>query len=400
MTDKKLIEEIGGIDMEYVLEAAPYERKNKFSKRRGIIMKYASICTAFALLIVGVGVFVHFQNESDAPIYYAPVAKVCFDVNPGIEVEIDGNNIVVHVNAVNSDGENVIGGIDFKGKSIEEASLQLVESMLEKGYINKETNYLLLTIESERDMQELEDKLMSEIAVSIKEVNGKIIVQRIDKDAENSEIADMYGITVGKAKLIKGIAEKYTDKTLEELSKMTVTELSGFVYEKEEKTEFVFDYPYEIKAPDGCMEVTEAFDLVMKDLGYSPAEIKELRIDSVKVYGDEYKFRIHYVLWDYSGTVTYSVNGKNGDVEMLESTGGTTLYPGFVISHNDATRIAVDKVKDIFLSIEELHTKGRGQHGTPHYVVEMVGKSYDNEVMRYSVYIDAKTGEVLELSKK
>ncbi len=399
MRKEYLFEELSSIDTDLILEAAPCENKKGTSRKGRIIMRYAAICASLALMIVAAGIFVHFQNKNITPVDYAPVAKICFDVNPGIEVEIDGNNIVVHVKAVNSDGENVIGGIDFKGKSIEEASLELVESMLEKGYINKETNYLLLTIESERDMQELEDKLMSKIAVSIKEVNGKIIVQQIDKDAENSEIADMYGITVGKAKLIKGIAEKYTEKTLEELSKMTVTELSGFVYKKEEKTELVFDYPYEIKAPEGCMAASEAFDVAMRSLEHSAEEIRDLMIRKAGINGEDYEFDIYYRVLSYNWHVTFSVNGKTGNVTVLNKECSRSPYPGFVISHPDAHDIAVDGVKDIFLTIE-LTTTDTDTNGVPHYIVRIMGKNYDNENIEYVVFVDAVTGDILEMKKK
>ena len=62
MTNEKLFKEISGIDTDLVLEAAPCERKHKTSKRHVNIMRYAAVCAAFAVIVAGLGMFVHFNN--------------------------------------------------------------------------------------------------------------------------------------------------------------------------------------------------------------------------------------------------------------------------------------------------------------------------------------------------
>lgn len=399
MTNEKLFKEISGIDTDLVLEAAPCDKKKKTTKRPINIMRYAAVCAAFALIVAGLGMFVHFNNENATPKYYAPVAKLCFDVNPGIEVDIDGNNVVVYVNAVNSDGENVIGGVDFKGKSIEEAALLLVESMVEKGYINKETNCLLLTIESERDMQELEDKLRTEIAVSIKEVEGKIIVQKIEKSEDVSQIAEAYGITVGKAKLIKDISGKHSELSLKKLAGMTITQLSQYIDAVEARTEYNYELPREIKAPENCMSAYEAFNHFLSSSGYEPQDIRQIKMYSADIRGKMYEFVFYYRTWNYHGTMTVTVNGETGNWDISQSEGGGYSDNEFTLAPNIAYEMALDYVRDKFGLIERGTISDEINSGVPYFKVVIDGKNHDNVDVKYTLYLDGKTGELLEMKK-
>ncbi len=398
MTNEKLFKEISGIDTDLVLEAAPCERKHKTSKRHVNIMRYAAVCAAFALIVAGLGMFVHSRNNTPS-VASEVVANIYLDVNPGIEIELDCENIVVDVKAVNADGEKVIGDVDYTGKSAEETVSELVKSMVDKGYINDVTTHMLLTIESDADMQELKEKLLSEISIGVKSIEGKVIVQMTKASEDISEIASEYGITAGKAKLIKDISEKYVEKELEELAVMTITELSNFVYKNEAKTDYEYEMPDEVKTPEGWMSAEEAFEIVINEnFPYLPSDVEKLEINSVKVYGEVYEFEFYYKLFAHHGTVTVTVNGITGETKHISGeSGGLEVDYLNIAQAND---VAIAYVKDKFLSIRQvIGTTGGSVSGIWHYVFEIEGTSYDNEEIKYTLYIDAQTGELLEMKQ-
>ncbi|MEG1923862.1 MAG: hypothetical protein RR054_03495 [Clostridia bacterium] len=66
------------------------------------------------------------------------VAYVTMEVNPSIELVVDGNGMVLSINGLNDDGKTLINGENYVGKSIEEVTKKISELLVELKYVSAE----------------------------------------------------------------------------------------------------------------------------------------------------------------------------------------------------------------------------------------------------------------------
>ena len=206
-----------------------FERKHKYeaqkeSKRKRMTKITASlgmVCLALAIVVGGVFMFGRDSEEY----------KVILDVNPSIAIKSNGENKVLNVEALNEDGDKIIGDKNFEGDFTGDVVKELTKTMVDKGYISEEANSVLVSVEGKN--KDKNDKIGTEMAKNIStslksaDIDGAIIVQSIDNSDESMyETANKYGISPGKTKLIAQIIEQNGFHTYEELATMTVNELN------------------------------------------------------------------------------------------------------------------------------------------------------------------------------
>ncbi len=193
------------------------ERKNTIRFTRRIIA--AAAC--FVLLFASFGGLAIYKN------HYTVATTVSLDVNPSLEIKVNEQEKVLEVVPLNDDALDVIGNMDFNGSSVELTVNALIGSMLTKGYINDITNSVLVSVESEGDSTSIRDKVKNEIAsfINSDNIKGAVITQVINSDKELKALAEEYGISMGKAQLIKTIITTRPEETFEGLAPLTVTEL-------------------------------------------------------------------------------------------------------------------------------------------------------------------------------
>lgn len=63
------------------------------------------------------------------------VCRVKLSINPSVEFEIGEDGMIVNVVGLNDDGKALIEGIDFKGMSLENATIMVVNQLILQGYI-------------------------------------------------------------------------------------------------------------------------------------------------------------------------------------------------------------------------------------------------------------------------
>ena len=224
-----------------------FERKHKYEAQKEIKRKRMTkitaplgiVCLALAITFGGFAMLgrndeglgnQHAEEEKYGE-KYDGAYKIMLDVNPSIVITADGNDKVLEVVALNNDGNEIVGDRDFKGDYAGDVVKELTEAMVDKGYISEEANSVLVSVEGQD--KDKNDKIGAEIAENIStslesaNVEGAIIVQSIDNsDAGIGDIANEYGISPGKAKLIAKIIEQNNFLSYEELASMTVNELN------------------------------------------------------------------------------------------------------------------------------------------------------------------------------
>ena len=196
-----------------------------------------AMCVAALLMIGGISGFNHFNSN-------LVTSTIAFDVNPSIELEMNKNEEVLKVNALNEDAIKVLDGMNLVGSDMDVAVNALIGSMIKQGYLSELTNSILVSVNSNDQAvtNELQKKLMEEINELIKENNltGSVLSQKIQLDDEEiEELANVYGITKGKTQLIKEILKTNPYHSFEDLVNLSINELNLISQSKQDTMENV-----------------------------------------------------------------------------------------------------------------------------------------------------------------
>ena len=195
------------------------------ARRTGSWLKPILSIAAALLLVIGghAGLNTYHANHSVA-------STVILDVNPSIEIQVNGKEKVLAVIARNEDAEIIVGDMDFAGSNLDVTINALIGSMLRNGYLSEISNSILISVDG-KDAAEtaaLQAKLTEEInqLLQTDTFSGAVLSQTISADTELQSLADTYGITLGKAQLIRQIISKNPAHTFEELVSLSIHELN------------------------------------------------------------------------------------------------------------------------------------------------------------------------------
>lgn len=195
------------------------QTKRKKSFKKWII----SSAAVFVFIVAGIaGIFAYNTN-------YSVASTVSLDVNPSIEIKVNQKQKVLDVLAHNSDGKKVLGDMKLSGNDLDIAVNAIIGSMLKNGYISELSNSILLSVDgnsinSEKLQEELSDRIKALLNTS--GVGGCVLSQIVKPNKELKSLADSYGITLGKAKLINKIITSNTAYSFESLVPLSINELN------------------------------------------------------------------------------------------------------------------------------------------------------------------------------
>lgn len=205
MNKNKMVEAIDNLDEKYLKEAVNYKAKKK--NMRPAVMSIMAMA-ACLVLVLGIGVFRN-KKTDDTPV--ADAAIVCIDVNPSIELSVNKHDKVTAAVALNEDAQKVLSGMDLKNVDLDVALNAIMGALLKNGYLDEVYNAVNICVEEDDATRatELGEKVSSEIS-SIFDANdliGGVNTQLLEKDSETKELADSYGVSVGKLNLAQKVAE-------------------------------------------------------------------------------------------------------------------------------------------------------------------------------------------------
>ncbi len=162
--------------------------------------------------------------------------KLEVDVNPGILLLVDEKETVKNVELLNEDAKKVVGDMKLKGADMEVALNAIMYSVIDLGYIDEMTNSVLITLDDSKGIttKELTDKIAESVYSPFQSdgLEGSVVVHNTKMDSELQEIAEKYGVTVGKAGLMKHLVDnEKTAYTYEQLSLLSIHELNVLMNE-------------------------------------------------------------------------------------------------------------------------------------------------------------------------
>ena len=194
------------------------EKKVKKNTRNYLV----SIAACFVLFAGAYGFYQHDLHQITTVIE--------LDVNPSIEFYADKADRVIKVKALNDDAEKVIEKVSLEKENIQKATLKIMDELVEEEYISKEKSTILISVENECNdkTEQIKESLSREIVRYLEkdDIKVNVIRQTMTEDDITESIAKEYGISKGKALLVKTVLEENDNLKEEELAKMTVDEIA------------------------------------------------------------------------------------------------------------------------------------------------------------------------------
>ncbi len=195
-------------------QTTPKKRKSVF---------YIAIAAAAALVIV-------LSSVTMISLQYKIDATIGIDVNPSVELKINSRDKVVSATPLNQDAEIILGDMDLKGTNVTVAANAVIGAMVQSGYIDELKNSVLITVNDASDARaaQLRTQLGDSInaALSEQSITAAVFSQTAGDDAAIAELAQTYGISIGKAYWVSRLANADNTLSVELLSKLSINDLA------------------------------------------------------------------------------------------------------------------------------------------------------------------------------
>ena len=156
---------------------------------------------------------------------------ITMDINPSIRINLDENDKVIDVIALNEDAKNLISE-DYKNKDLESTINDISNKLVEQKIIEDKVE-LLLNVQGNIKIENVE-KIIND-TFTTKNIECNVIVPEITETAK--EYAKENNITESKAAYIESIVEKYPDLKMEEIKDKSINEITTTTVEIETKKE-------------------------------------------------------------------------------------------------------------------------------------------------------------------
>ncbi len=368
--------------------------KKTATPRTRIFARIAAVAAALILLLGGAAGGSYYANHK-------VVSTAMLDVNPSVEIALNRNDRVLRVNALNSDGEVIIGQMEFAGQTLEMTVNALIGSMLRNGYLSDVANSILISVDS-GDAQRAEtlQKQISDAVLEVlgdsSDVSGAVLSQTLSKDAELQALADEYGISLGKAQLIRQITAQNSLYTFAELVPLTVNELN-LISESGALENVNVSGPASDKAYIG---EARAKALALAAIGATEANVTGYQCEmeykrSVMVYeiecdfnGKEYEIAVNALTGEIVQRDEEALDGRHpGTTE----TPGTTEAPGTYLDEARAKEIVLADAGVAEGDITGYRLQSDWDNGIREYEIEFYAKGYE-----YEYTLNAATGDILK----
>lgn len=358
-----------------------------------------ALAACMALIFLGVAGYLGITN-------YTVASTISLDVNPSLEIKVNEQEKVLEVIALNEDAKTVIGNMDFKGSSLELTVNALIGSMLTNGYINDITNSILISIDSRNDSTALRNKLTEEVSTLLHtdSFDGSVISQSITADKTLKELAETYGITIGKTQLINTIIAANPARTFESLVPLSITELNLLLGS-------ISDTQNNIKVEGNASDKAyigkeRALEIVLQHLNLTKDSISDLEIE-IEVEKGVICYEIEFDYVGGNSDYDYYVNAVTGDI-LNEHSSNLDVIPERTntptpdiqpsdkyITRDEALSVAYTKASVAATDVRDLSVDFDEDDGIYVYKIDFDANGYE-----YEIDINAYTGDVVKFERE
>ncbi len=205
--------------------------KDTYYFRFKSIKNLAVVAAALLLItIIALVTLVHPFNTDSSSFDQVCTALVSVDINPSIQISINKEKQIVKANAVNKDGVNVLKTVDLKNLSLPDGIKKIVSTAKELGYIDKDTNVVLVSAalynslsdsDSKKYANQLKD-ILSNIEASQNEAS--VLTLFID-DSSIIQRAKSNNLSIGKELLYQYAQSENGQLSADDIRNLNITEL-------------------------------------------------------------------------------------------------------------------------------------------------------------------------------
>lgn len=348
--------ENGGTVIDFAQEA---------KKRRSPLKAVLSAAAALLLIVGAAGVYANLSAER---------YTVAIDVNPAVELRVNGFDRISAVTLKNDDAKALIDESDLKGKSVSDAVDMLTEKLCGDGYLTENSNGVLVSVQGGNEA--LCTKIVGSVEKATERAgfNYAVLYQSLDDDAD------------GKTELIAKLSGKLDNFDIEELTKLSVQELIFLAESLDslpDKTEFYGKLNGYLSAEDA-----------KHDAGVDSASAAQ----SIIRYNEQLAYEIVYT--EDGTTHKYIVSASTGEVLVHEKHGKSdSSSSGKKDDNKDDGLLSADDILKIFKKtfgfvdavLDDVHVTRSTRNGEPVYIV-----TYKVFGVTRSAVFDARTAEMLD----
>lgn len=334
-------------------------------KRRSPLKAVLSAAAALLLIVGAAGVYASLSAER---------YTVAIDVNPAVELRVNGFDRISAVTLKNDDAKALIDESDLKGKSVSDAVDVLTEKLCGDGYLTENSNGVLVSVQGSNEA--LCTKIVGSVEKATERAgfNYAVLYQSLDDDAD------------GKTELIAKLDGKLDNFNIEELTKLSVQELIFLAESLDslpDKTEFYGKLNGYLSAEDA-----------KHDAGVDSASAAQ----SIIRYAEQLAYEIVYT--EDGTTHKYIVSASTGEVLVHEKHGKSdSSSSGKKDDNKDDGLLSADDILKIFKKtfgfvdavLDDVHVTRSTRNGEPVYIV-----TYKVFGVTRSAVFDARTAEMLD----
>lgn len=334
-------------------------------KRRSPLKAVLSAAAALLLIVGAAGVYANLSAER---------YTVAVDVNPAVELRVNGFDRISAVTLKNDDAKALIDESDLKGKNVSDAVDVLTEKLCGDGYLTENSNGVLVSVQGGNEA--LCTKIVGSVEKATERAgfNYAVLYQSLDDDAD------------GKTELIAKLSGKLDNFDIEELTKLSVQELIFLAESLDslpDKTEFYGKLNGYLSAEDA-----------KHDAGVDSASAAQ----SIIRYNEQLAYEIVYT--EDGTTHKYIVSASTGEVLAHEKHGKSdSSSSGKKDDNKDDGLLSADDILKIFKKtfgfvdavLDDVHVTRSTRNGEPVYIV-----TYKVFGVTRSAVFDARTAEMLD----
>ena len=331
--------------------------------------------------------------------HWATDFVVAFDVNPSLALSVNRQERVMKIEARNEEAMTVLANMDLKGVKLDVAVNALIGSMVRNGYLSEIKNSILVTVEDRDSVKgrRLQERLSDEIAALLDDfsLHGSVLSQTMTRDREREQSAKEYGISEGKASLIRELIARDPRIQFSDVAHLSINDLNLLLSTRAEAIPGL-----DVKgqaSSKGYIGQEKARSIAFSHAGVSESDIIKIDVEFDYEEGRMvYEVEFHAKGMEYD----YDIDAIEGSILKFESKERNKPYEG---GSNATDYIGVNRAESIALAhaglqksmITKLETELERDKGTNFYDIEFVYDGYE-----YDYDIDAITGDIIRVEKE
>jgi hypothetical protein len=286
--EKNIFDEINKYEIPPMSDKLKYHKITVKEKKYFNFMKFLTYSLVPVMTLI-LCIFLILPKNKNIVSY----SYVTIETNPGIELVVDENNVVISINGLNDDVKLLLDGEEIVGLKIDVATEKVIKLTNELGFTfegkaSSDSQEIKISVSSNISnvQKELENQLKTKVEEQINTLNLdlKLKVEESKTRQYFEEIVSSYDPTLTKEEIEKLKYEELMIKVNEattEKAKFISVKLEEY-YQELKEYEFKFYYKEQIsKSIDkGYQELLEGYNKILKEFKEKITELKQLEVDT------------------------------------------------------------------------------------------------------------------------